>query len=77
MGVRDPANGGGADSFMALQRPLHDGQGLGPVWEFLVFLSGLVPTLFVVTGVIMWWKKRQRRLPMSRMTDEVEPPEAD
>ncbi len=77
MAVRDPANGGGADSFMALQRPLHDGQGLGPVWEFLVFLSGLVPTLFVVTGVIMWWKKRQRRLPMSRMTDEVEPPEAD
>lgn len=74
--VRDPANGGGADSFMALQRPMHDGQGLGPVWEFLVFLSGLVPTLFVITGVIMWWKKRQRRLPMSRMTDEVAPPEA-
>ena len=70
--VRDPANNGGVDSFMALQRPMHDGQGnLGPVWEFLVFLSGLVPLLFVVTGTIMWLKKRKRRLPMSTLTDDV------
>jgi uncharacterized iron-regulated membrane protein len=69
--VRDPANNGGADSFMALQRPMHDGQGLGPVWEFLVFLSGLVPLLFVITGTIMWLKKRKRRIPMSTMTDDV------
>ncbi|HKQ45079.1 MAG TPA: PepSY-associated TM helix domain-containing protein [Rhizomicrobium sp.] len=70
--VRDPANKGGADSFMALQRPMHDGQGnLGPVWEFLVFLSGLVPLLFVITGTIMWLKKRKRRLPMSTLTDDV------
>ena len=70
--VRDPANNGGVDSFMALQRPMHDGQGnLGPVWEFLVFLSGLVPLLFVITGTIMWLKKRKRRLPMSTLTDDV------
>jgi uncharacterized iron-regulated membrane protein len=30
-----------------------------------VFFSGLVPALFVITGVIMWLKKRQRRLPMT------------
>jgi uncharacterized iron-regulated membrane protein len=70
--VRDMANKGGGDSFMALQRPMHDGQGnLGWVWEFLVFLSGLVPLLFVITGTIMWLKKRKRRIPMSAMTDEV------
>ena len=70
--TRDPANNGGADSFMALQRPMHDGQGnLGPVWEFLVFLSGLVPLLFVITGTIMWLKKRKRHIPMSTMTDDV------
>jgi hypothetical protein len=32
---RDVANNGGADSFMALPRPMHDGQGnLGVLWEF-------------------------------------------
>jgi uncharacterized iron-regulated membrane protein len=72
IGIRDPANTGGADSFMALQRPMHDGQGsLGPIWEFLVFLSGLVPLLFVITGTIMWLKKRKRHIPMSTMTDDI------
>ena len=70
--TRDPANNGGADSFMALQRPMHDGQGnLGGIWEFLVFLSGLVPLLFVITGTVMWLKKRKRQIPMSTMTDDV------
>ena len=70
--TRDPANNGGADSFMALQRPMHDGQGnMGAIWEFLVFLSGLVPLLFVITGTIMWLKKRKRHIPMSTMTDDV------
>lgn len=72
LAVRDLANNGGGDSFMALQRPMHDGQGtLGPFWEFLVFLSGLVPLLFVITGTIMWLKKRQRRIPMTTPTDDV------
>jgi uncharacterized iron-regulated membrane protein len=59
-----------SESFLAWMRPVHDGT-LGFVWRFLVFLSGLVPTLFVVTGVIMWWKKRQRRVPMTAMTEDV------
>jgi len=76
--VRDVANNGGGDSFMALQRPMHDGQGnLGWIWEFLVFLSGLVPLLFVITGTIMWLKKRKRRIPMSTMTDDVATADAD
>lgn len=72
--VRDVANNGGGDTFMALQRPMHDGQGnLGALWEFLVFLAGLVPLLFVITGTIMWLKKRKQRIPMSAMTDDVAP----
>jgi uncharacterized iron-regulated membrane protein len=43
------------------------------VWQFLVFLSGLVPSLFVVTGLIMWWKKRKRHVPMSMpIADDLE-----
>jgi len=69
--VRDPSA-----NFMAWMRPVHQGsfQGsLGPVWQFLVFLSGLVPSLFVVTGMIMWWKKRKRHVPMSMpVADDLE-----
>ena len=64
-----------SDRFLAWMRPVHDGS-LGSVWGFLVFLSGLVPTLFVVTGVIMWWKKRQRHVPMTAMTEDVTAEEA-
>lgn len=63
--VRDPSSLSAADSFMAWQRPLHEGGGLGPVWRLLVFLSGFLPLLFVVTGVTMWIKKRRARLPMT------------
>jgi uncharacterized iron-regulated membrane protein len=63
--VRDPSQ-----SFLAWQRPLHQGTGLGPVWRALVFLSGLVPTLFVVTGILMWLKKRKRHMPMSAVLAE-------
>ena len=64
-----------SDRFLAWMRPVHDGS-LGSIWGFLVFLSGLVPTLFVVTGVVMWWKKRQRRVPMTAMTEDVAAEEA-
>ena len=66
LSVRDPSQ-----SFMAWQRPLHQGSGLGAVWKFLVFLSGLVPSLFVVTGLIMWAKKRKRRVPMTMLTEDI------
>ena len=59
-----------SERFLAWMRPVHDGS-LGAGWRFLVFLSGLVPALFVVTGIIMWWKKRQRHVPMTTMTDEL------
>jgi uncharacterized iron-regulated membrane protein len=64
-----------SERFLAWMRPVHDGGNLGPIWRFLVFLSGLVPLLFVVTGVVMWAKKRKRRIPMTTMTDEVALPD--
>ena len=59
-----------SERFLAWMRPVHDGT-LGFVWRFLVFLSGLVPALFIVTGLTMWWKKRQRHVPMTAMTDDL------
>jgi uncharacterized iron-regulated membrane protein len=64
-------------SFLAWMRPVHQALGLGVVWRFLVFLSGLVPTLFVVTGIIMWLKKRRRHVPMTATLDEISPDDLD
>ena len=65
LSVRDPSQ-----SFLAWMRPVHQGA-LGAIWKFLVFLSGLVPSLFLVTGLVMWWKKRQRHVPMSEPIPEA------
>lgn len=64
LAVRDPSQ-----SFLAWMRPVHQGS-LGVVWKFLVFLSGLVPSLFVVTGLVMWLKKRRRHVPMTAPLSE-------
>lgn len=56
------ASGNSADNFMAWQRPLHQGSGWGALWRILVFLSGLLPSLFVTTGMVMWVKKRRARV---------------
>ena len=66
-----------SSSFLAWMRPVHQGSGLGVVWRFLVFLSGLVPTLFVVTGIVMWLKKRRRHVPMTARLEEIEDEDED
>jgi uncharacterized iron-regulated membrane protein len=57
--VRDPAKFSLYERFIAWQRPIHSGDGLGLAWRILVFLSGFLPPLFAVTGTAMWWMKRR------------------
>jgi uncharacterized iron-regulated membrane protein len=42
-------------------RWIHEGSHSGPVWQFIVFLTGVFPLVFVVTGAIMWWRGRRSR----------------
>lgn len=47
-------------------RRWHDGTGMGPVWQVVIFLGGVIPALLAVTGVTMWigsrkWRKRPGR----------------
>ncbi len=44
-------------------RWIHDGSNTGPVWQVLVFVTGLVPAAFAVTGVMIWLRKRRSRMP--------------
>ncbi|MBS0469435.1 MAG: PepSY domain-containing protein [Proteobacteria bacterium] len=69
--VRDPATMSAGDSFVAWQRPIHDGDGTGPVWRVLIFLSGFLPLLFVVTGVTLWIRKRRARIAMTAPLGEA------
>jgi uncharacterized iron-regulated membrane protein len=41
-----------------LMRQIHDGTGMGVVWQIIIFLGGLLPAALAVTGVIMWWRAR-------------------
>ena len=70
--MRDPRGYTAGETLMAWQRPLHEGGGLGGLWRFLVFLSGLLPLLFAITGISMWWlKRRARRLVSQRARHRV------
>jgi len=59
--VVDPRNYSAGKQALVWLRVMHYGQGLGEVWRLLVFLSGLLPLLFAITGFRMWWLKRAQR----------------
>jgi uncharacterized iron-regulated membrane protein len=59
--VFDPRTLSTGESIIAWQRALHYGIGLGGIYKFLVFVSGVIIPLFAVTGFLMWWLKRRNR----------------
>ncbi|WP_375397799.1 PepSY-associated TM helix domain-containing protein [uncultured Sphingomonas sp.] len=44
-----------------LMRRVHDGEGMGPVWQAVIFAGGLAPVVLAVTGLVMWWRARRWR----------------
>lgn len=42
-------------------RWLHEGSHAGEVWRFIVFLSGIMPTVLGVTGILIWLRQRRQR----------------
>ncbi|TBR21274.1 MAG: PepSY domain-containing protein, partial [Reyranella sp.] len=59
--VFDPQAMSTGEKIVAWQRALHYGIGLGGVYKFLVFVSGVIIPIFAVTGFLMWWIKRRNR----------------
>src|SRR5262245_33153221 len=49
-------------------RWIHDGSRGGIVWQAVIFLCGLFPTVLAVTGVIIWLQRRGRRAAIGRAT---------
>ena len=42
-----------------LMRRIHDGTRMGLLWQIIIFLSGVLPAVLAVTGIIMWWRARR------------------
>ncbi|WP_165837709.1 PepSY-associated TM helix domain-containing protein [Zavarzinia aquatilis] len=47
------------DDLGRVMRRLHDGIGYGIVWQAVIFVGGLLPALFAVTGIMMWLRRRK------------------
>lgn len=55
--VRDIKQNSGGDVFMDWQHPLHSGEAFGLVGRWIVFFSGLIPIILLVTGYLRWRRK--------------------
>ena len=47
-------------------RWLHEGSHSGEVWRFVVFLSGVMPAVLGVTGILIWLRQRRQRALIKR-----------
>lgn len=42
-------------------RRWHDGTDMGPVWQTVIFVGGIIPALLSITGILIWWRARRKR----------------
>jgi uncharacterized iron-regulated membrane protein len=59
--IRDPRGYTFGEKVLAWQHAVHAGDGFGWPWRLLVFVSGLLPALFVGTGISLWLLRRRAR----------------
>jgi uncharacterized iron-regulated membrane protein len=57
--VRDPRTYSLGERIITTLRPLHEGHILGEPWRAALFVIGLCPIFFAVTGIAMWFVKRR------------------
>ena len=55
------------DRAASLIKGLHEARRGGPVWAFVVFVTGVAPAIFMATGLIMWLRGRRARLDTRRV----------
>lgn len=49
------------ETLASTMRRWHDGTGMGPIWQTIIFLGGIIPAILSVTGIIIWWRARSPR----------------
>lgn len=66
-----PAGGRTQDPLSRWMRRIHDGADMGLVWQTIIFLGGIAPAILGFTGLIMWLRRRARRIAMNRRIAEA------
>ena len=61
-GARIPGTGSAGDLFIQAQFPLHSGRILGLPGRIFISFMGALVAMLCVTGVIIWFRKRQARV---------------
>lgn len=51
----------GGPGLSGVMRRVHDGEGLGIIWQTIIVIGGILPAILALTGVIMWWRARSWR----------------
>lgn len=51
-----------ADVFFSWQFPLHNGEAFGLFGRWVILVTGFIPAVLYVTGVILWWRRRRVRI---------------
>ncbi|HEV2818394.1 MAG TPA: PepSY-associated TM helix domain-containing protein [Allosphingosinicella sp.] len=54
------------ETYARLMRRLHDGTGMGAVWQIVIFLGGIIPAILAVTGIVMWLRSRGWRAALAK-----------
>lgn len=62
---------GGPDPLSRWMRRIHDGADMGIVWQTIIVLGGVAPAVLGLTGVIMWLRRRGRRLAQTHRMAEA------
>lgn len=57
--IKDPNNMSAGETFVNWQFPLHTGEAFGIFGRLLVFFSGIATAALVVTGTIIWYRKKR------------------
>lgn len=55
--IKDPKHNTSGDTFMDWQHPIHSGEAFGLVGRIIVFLTGFIPPILLVTGFLRWRRK--------------------
>lgn len=63
LAIRDIYKDSAGDTFLRWLHPLHSGQAFGLTGRIIVCISGLLPIILFVTGIIRWRQKQRKKLP--------------
>lgn len=59
--VAAPPEAARPETLARTMRRWHDGTDMGPVWQVVIFLGGIIPALLSITGIVIWWRARKAR----------------